>query len=33
MKEYVKPEVEVVDFSSEVIADLGNKSGDGNFDI
>ena len=29
MKEYVKPEVEVVEFSSEVIADMTNTSGVG----
>lgn len=31
MKEYVKPEIEVIDFVSEVITDgsTGNTSGDG----
>lgn len=29
MKEYIKPEVEVVDFAAEAIADLGNESGGG----
>lgn len=29
MKEYVKPEVEVIDFTTEAIADQGNISGGG----
>ena len=29
MKEYVKPEVEIVDFTTESIADQGNVSGGG----
>lgn len=33
MKEYIKPEVEVIDFSTEAIAALGNVSGDGYEDI
>ena len=29
MKEYIKPEIEVVDFAAEAIADQGNVSGGG----